>query len=471
MATVRTRLPAFRLALIFAVLLVAMVAVGALLVSPLGQGLLLGRAVGALDTRFGVIGHAERADLDLFSLEMRLEQFTLATRDHEDRPFFTVDELHVDLPWSILWDEPSIQALELERPPLSFLVDAEGSSNLPRAGNDTRAPGTLSRLPIAALDVRELELEWRNDLDGLSLLVGPMTATLSGTAAAASGDIDLGGQASLQIGGEEIVVTRANGSLTYDGSSIGLQALAIDTAEATLVVDGMLLDLLINPTLDLAIAGRADIAAVAERVTATTIAGVASISADVTGSFGDPQAVAALSAPALRWENLAMSDIRADLRVTAGETQIDHLAARVAGGDVTASGALAMTGSQPSDVRLEWRELDVDQVIQVLAEGLPALERQGKRGLGRHLDGVDPTRGNAAGTEPDQRGRRCGRAHVRGSGRDLEARPRSTPGRRGAGDWIGRRRGDRHGLGEHDSRRHAQRGVRRPRAVPGRPGK
>ena len=373
MATVRTRLPAFRLALIFAVLLVAMVAVGALLVSPLGQGLLLGRAVGALDTRFGVIGHAERADLDLFSLEMRLERFTLATRDHEDRPFFTVDELHVDLPWSILWDEPSIQALELERPALSFLVDADGSSNLPHARNDTRAPGTLSRLPIAALDVRELELEWRNDLDGLSLLVGPMTATLSGTAAAASGDIELGGQASLRIGGEEIVVTRANGALTYDGSSISLQALAIDTAEATLVVDGMLLDLLVNPTLDLAIAGRADVAAIAERVTAAAIAGVASISADVTGSFGDPQAVAALSAPALRWENLAMSDVRADLRVTAGETQIDHLAARVAGGDVTASGALAMTGSQPSDVRLEWRELDVDQVIQVLAEGLPAL--------------------------------------------------------------------------------------------------
>ena len=111
-----------RFAVSVVLLLLSIVGVAVLLSTPSTQTRLVGWAFGALETRFGIVGHAERVDLDLSRLDIRLRGLTLAVCDHEDEPFFRADEARIDLPWSALWDELSIQAVELVRPWLSVRI-------------------------------------------------------------------------------------------------------------------------------------------------------------------------------------------------------------------------------------------------------------------------------------------------------------------------------------------------------------
>ena len=183
-----------RLAIVAGLLGLAIVAILVILSTSAAQIQLVGWAFGTLDTRFGIVARAEQMDLDLGRLEVSLRGLALASRGREDTPFFTVDEARIDLPWSALWDEVSVQAVSLVRPHLSFLVDPDGSSNLPVPNAEAGPTEPLTRLPIAALDVRDLTAEWRDDARNVGLDVGPTTATLSGKPLA-RGSLQLDGEA------------------------------------------------------------------------------------------------------------------------------------------------------------------------------------------------------------------------------------------------------------------------------------
>ena len=160
MAEVALGSRAKRFAVIVVLLLLGIVGVTVLLSIPSTQTRLVGWAFGALDTRFGIVGHAERVDLDLSRLDVRLRGLTLAVRNHADEPFFTAEEARIDLPWSALWDELSIQSVELVRPRLSVRIAADTSSNLPTVVDTGPASNrTVTRLPIAAFDLRDLTVD------------------------------------------------------------------------------------------------------------------------------------------------------------------------------------------------------------------------------------------------------------------------------------------------------------------------
>ena len=47
-----------------------------------------GWALGSLQQRFGIVGHATRVELDLSRLALTVEGLSLATEDHLDQPFY-----------------------------------------------------------------------------------------------------------------------------------------------------------------------------------------------------------------------------------------------------------------------------------------------------------------------------------------------------------------------------------------------
>ena len=373
MAAVALGSRAKRFAVIVVPLFLGIVGVAVLLSTPSTQTRLVRWAFGALDTRFGIVGHAERVDLDLSRLDIRLRGLTLAVRDHEDDPFFTADEARIDLPWSSLWDELSIQAVELVRPRLSVRIALDTSSNLPTvAGPEPASNRTLTRLPIGAFDLRDLTVDWRDDARDVRVAIGPTSATLTGSETMTRGSVRLGGDASIQVRGEQIVVTRAEGQLSYDGSSIGLEAFTLEAAEGTVAASGHVRDLFGHATLDIAVDAEANLAAITERAPALAVAGRVSLSVRVDGPVRDPTAQAALAVPALRWHDLVLTDVQADLRVTLLDALIEELTFQVADGELAASGTLALAEAGESTLRVEWHDVDADALRRALPGRVPS---------------------------------------------------------------------------------------------------
>ena len=121
------------------------VAVLVVALTPFFQTQLIGWAFASLEQRYGVVGHVDILDVNLARFDIRFRGLTLAARDRSDETFFTVDEARINLPWSALWDEISIQALTLVRPRLSVRTDADGVSNLPSIATDAAAVPAVER--------------------------------------------------------------------------------------------------------------------------------------------------------------------------------------------------------------------------------------------------------------------------------------------------------------------------------------
>ena len=366
-------LRAKRLALIGVVLLVACAAgVAVFLSTSYARTILAGWAFTALEQRFGIVGHAERLELDLSRLDVRVSGLTLATRDQQDQPFFTVDEARVDLPWSVLWGQPSVQAVQLVRPRTSVVVGADDSSNLPTTRADQPAAASrLQELPIGELTLRELTVDWRDDDAGIRVAVGPTNATLTGTGTGITGPVQVDGDVSIQVGGEQITITRADGRLAFDGSSLGLEQLVIEAQDGVVSLDGFVHDLLTAPQLELAFDAQLDLAQVALRA-ATEATGTLVLSGDLSGTVREVVASVNLTGQALGWNTITLTNLDGHARVTPANAVIDTLSARVASGDATASGSLAWSEHGESTLHVAWRDIDADALLTMAPWKVPA---------------------------------------------------------------------------------------------------
>ena len=120
-----------------------------------------------LERRYGLVATVDRLDLDFARLRVAATGLELAASGRTDEPFLTVAEALVDLPWSAVRDGIAVDELRLERPVVSVVRRADGSSNLPGGGASVDA-APAGRLPIRRLDVRGLAVDWRDDAAGLA---------------------------------------------------------------------------------------------------------------------------------------------------------------------------------------------------------------------------------------------------------------------------------------------------------------
>ena len=196
-----------------------------------------GWALGSLQQRFGIVGHATRVELDLSRLALTVEGLSLATEDHLDQPFFTVDHARVDLPWSSLWSDFSLQEVAFVHPQVTVVTAADGVSNLPSGGNekDGDFAGPPAQVSIGSLDVRDLTVDWQDDAIPMRLAIGPATLSLTSEGARIAGPLHHDGGAVLEVAGQQLAVDEAEGRLTFDGSSLGLDQLTLRAAVAARV--------------------------------------------------------------------------------------------------------------------------------------------------------------------------------------------------------------------------------------------
>ena len=320
-----------------------------------------------LDQRYGVVAEAEELRLDLFRIDVRIRGLRLAARDRQAEPFLTVEDVSLELPWSILWGEPTVESIQLRRPRLSMLTTVDGLSNLPNVEPETsRTDATAAppNVPVGALEVEELALVWRDETRDLGFSLDGLSLTLDGADGATRGPLSLEGQGVVTRAGRTIPVSRLDGTLAFDGSTLGVEQVVTTVGEHTVVVNGRIEQALGDPRVELSYDATLDLASLAAWFdTAPGVVGGLGVSGGVSGAVSEPRVEVRLDGRDVAFGELAVDELRADARWADAVAVVDRLTARVAAGELSGRGRFAVGENEtPSTVELSWSHIDPGQV-------------------------------------------------------------------------------------------------------------
>ncbi len=358
-----------RLGLVGGLVLVGILGLLILVSSPFFHNRLLGRGFAALEQQYGIIGHADELDVEVVGLDVRFRGLTLATRERPDEPFFTVDEARIGFPWSALWSELSIQTLALVGPRVSVHTDPNGSSNLPSmpAASDNAVPSN-PLLPIGDLAVEGLSVLWLDEARGLSVDVGPTTLALAGTESRIVGPINLTEDIVIDMDGDETRVTGLHGQLSFDGATLGLDALRVESPEGVLTTSGEIGSVLSGPTLDLTLNSTLSLAPLAVRLGQDAATGELEVVGSVVGPADNPTADISVSSDLVSWNQLGIEALNGQLQVTTTATRIDALSMTLAEGTVSVSGLVSLFNDDdtPNSVDVQWEAVAAGVLLDSL---------------------------------------------------------------------------------------------------------
>ncbi len=298
---------------------------------------------------------AERLDYRLPTLWFRLQGLQVRTSGQE-RPYFTAEELSIDLPWSAAWRGLAFQHIELRRPRLAVFVDADGLTNF--AGEATRID---TPIPFDRLQVSGLQIEWRDDTagyafeaDGIDLELGDL----------ARGRLQMPAPARVRVADRRLEIALAGGDLDWDGRDLGIDALRLDSAASELNVDGSIKQLLADRELGLDISARTSLGML------TDIAGldVAGESLLVTGRLEGPAqtptANLELEMDSAMWRDIALRGIRGHINADHETVRLSALRAGLAGGEVIGEVEVGLESDAASRLTAEWKDIDAGTLVE-----------------------------------------------------------------------------------------------------------
>ena len=292
------------------------------------------------------------------------------------RPFFRADALRIGLNRRALPGAVEIDRFELERPHLTIVRHADGTTNLPASrSRSTSAPSPihLGRVALSAMSV-----EFQDESAGHRLTAAPIDLVLDTSEGAsvpgAFGPTPIA--ATLGSNARSISGTIA-GRLGFDGSRLTVHELRVDVPEARLALDGWIdvfaetsrVEARARLDTDLARAG----GLVLQRDISLT--GSATADVEVRGEIADPTVNVEVLGPMVRLGAAPIVKIAANATYASGQVDIKSLSVASDVGAIDVNGAVALTVDQRAmrESRLVGRieNLDVDRLLEAFGIGSP----------------------------------------------------------------------------------------------------
>ena len=394
----------------------AVLSVGVLwLVWSLLPGLAARWVFAALETNWRVVGSAGRVDLNLFTLEARVEDLTLAVAGAEASPFLVLERATVELPWSALFGAPAVELIDVDAPALSLRTFADGTSNLPLfppgdpASDAAGAPWRLGVVRLA-----RLSMSWVDEARRLSVTVDPADLRLHPTGdegAANAGVLTLSSATRVNWGEHETTLAPLEARLALDATRLVVEDVVIEAPEGQLVLAGEIA--LDTPETALGLrfdyGGNLDLTRLAAWLEgAGALTGAVQIAGRVEGSPADPTVTARIESERIGWGDLSAAGVTASARFAAGRVSLSDLQAAVAAGAIVGEGAVTLTGDEPSgEIGLSWTDLDASRLAASIWPTAPFGDGvQPQRGAGRVVDDVRPLVVGDPSRKPPSRGAR-----------------------------------------------------------------
>jgi len=323
---------------------------------------------------FGVRIEADSLQYNLLAASAELRNARVSAPD--DRAFFQADAIRIGLNRRALPGAVEIVRIELERPHLTIVRHADGTTNLPpsRSGS-TSAPSPI-HLGRVALSAMSIELE--DESAGHHLSVGPIDLVLDTSEGASVPGAFGPTPIAASVGSDRRSISGTiAGRLGFDGSRLAVHELRLEVPEGRLDLDGWLDVLAETSQVEARARLETDLARASRLVLQRDISLTGSATADVEvrGEIADPTVNVEVLGPMVRLGAAPIVNIAANATYASGQVDIKSLSVASDAGAIDVNGTVALTVDQRAmrERRLVGRieNLDVDRLLEAFGVGTP----------------------------------------------------------------------------------------------------
>ena len=302
---------------------------------------------------------ADRLEYRLPTLWFRLHGVQVRTPG-QARPYFSADELIIDLPWTAAWRGLAMQHLEVSRPRLTVFVDANGTSNFTGEATPIDAP-----VPIERLRVSDLQIEWHDAAAGYAFDAGGIRIDLGSRL---EPRLHMPTPARVRVADHQADVALAGGQLDWDERDLGVDGLGFESAGARLEIDGSVERLLAEPDLALGLRTQAPLEALASLLGFDIDGDVLTIAGRLQGPAAAPTVDLALDVAAAEWSKVALRRIRGLIHADSRRARLTELHAELGGGTVAGNLEVSLEATAVSRVAATWESIDAAALMGIVPD-------------------------------------------------------------------------------------------------------
>jgi hypothetical protein len=265
-----------------------------------------------------------------------------------------------------------VQSLEVDRPRITIVREADGSLNLPEIAQtedeaESAPPGPLR---IDRLVIRDLNASYGDASLPLSVDGRGVTLDLDSTPGAMlAGRLSMSDGVELRLGDRETAVSTLEGGLAFDGTALSVDALTLQAPEARLRLDGTLGLLADEQRIDMRYEGRLDAARIAPWVGLDPLpSGHVAVSGTAQGPLAEPDVRLEVSTDGLAWSTLGALSLDARAAMSGSSVALESFRARLAGGEVTGAARLQFGAEGTSNVTARFQDLNLGTLASVVPD-------------------------------------------------------------------------------------------------------
>ena len=335
--------------------------------SPPARSAVRSWAVARISSSSGIRATISRLDYNLLTLSVSASGVTL-TADGSRTPFFSVDELRLNLPWTIVRGPIAVESLEVENPSLVIVRDADGQLTLPRGSATTTDPFS-GPLDIRRLIVRGLRLRYEDPSAAVLVTASNIGITLEQTIEGRlSGPMPLT-SVSVTVDDRQTRLSTRGGRLAFDGQVLALEDIVLEAPEGRADIAGKLTLLPGFDLTGLQYAGHLDLARVTPWMGfdgAPT--GLVSFSGTAAGRLDTMSTTIDAAGDRLDWPNVGPLAVRARTVLTGSGAAIESLRATAADGELTGSARVPFDESAIGNATLNWQSLRLSTIVSAFVD-------------------------------------------------------------------------------------------------------
>jgi outer membrane protein assembly factor BamA/autotransporter translocation and assembly factor TamB len=342
---------------------VALVVVFVLVVhTPPFRRLVLRYVISEVQRRYALRIDAARLDYNLAALTLGLADVRLAADRTPSAPFFEAAYVAVALPSRVLIGVMAFDDINVTGGRIHLVRDRDGRMNIPESSQTPS--GEPAALDLGRLLMPRLLVDYTDAQNDLAVTIPGVTLDIGRE----QGRVALNAPATIRVGNRETRLTSLDGGASFDGRALKLSSVSARADEASLQVDGTVSLLVRDPSLDVRTAGTADVERVARWGIETGERPRGSVAFDVRaqGPFDDLGADVRASSARIDWQQINLTDVLVQSRVTADGANVETAQFTLAGGRTTAKGQVPFTDAD-AHLTAAWTGIDAYVLTTALA--------------------------------------------------------------------------------------------------------
>lgn len=332
----------------------------------------------------GIQLEAARLDYNLATAQVALSGVRVSAAG-ETPPFFEADAVGVQLSSSVFRGVVEVERVTVAGGVVRVVQREDGRSNLPPAGEP--AAEDPAPLRFGRLLAPDLAIEFTDEARDIAVRVPSLRVELS-----EQGRIGINAPVTLRVGPTTTTLAVLESALGFDGRDVRFDDFRLEAPEGHLELNGTLALLRRAPSIDARVSAEVDLARAAQwGVTdPPVVGGLVRLTAAVRGPLERMSADVTLASGRVAWAGVDVTDVAVEARADAEAVTITQARFGVAGGQVSATGALAF-GLRVAELEASWREVGIEPLVaRVATAGVsPTGRASGELAASGSLDGFE----------------------------------------------------------------------------------